>query len=237
MHSFSPAVRRRSSPRLARRAASGRHAGREGSTDLEPAVKRAAVIHEDRVVPGDAARAPLWVGFRGRGRASRAPRSGCWPECAGPARRWPAPLRSCGKSSTPVFPGLRARGCNMPGQGTCACRATTSPSPAGSAEILRRLRLQRSGHDARHPDRLHWTSDMINWYPLRWSDWFGQYVEHLEPPAPNFLTNSCGLLVEAAVAGQGGRSSAGAILCSSRPPRGGWSVFSASRSTQSGPII
>lgn len=51
--------------------------------------------------------------------------------------------------------------------------------------------------------RLHWTSDAINWYPLRWSDWFRHHADHLDPPAPGFVTNSYGLLVEAAVAGQG----------------------------------
>lgn len=51
--------------------------------------------------------------------------------------------------------------------------------------------------------RLHWTSDAIGWHPLRWSDWFQAHAPEVTPPVPGFVTNSYGMLVEAAIDGQG----------------------------------
>ncbi|MGV6873150.1 LysR substrate-binding domain-containing protein [Pseudochelatococcus sp. B33] len=51
--------------------------------------------------------------------------------------------------------------------------------------------------------RMHWSSDAISWYPLTWRDWFRHHCPDIEEPLPGFVTNSYGLLVEAALDGQG----------------------------------
>lgn len=51
--------------------------------------------------------------------------------------------------------------------------------------------------------RMHWSSDAISWYPLTWRDWFRQHCPDIEEPAPSFVTNSYGMLVEAALEGHG----------------------------------
>lgn len=51
--------------------------------------------------------------------------------------------------------------------------------------------------------RMHWSSDAISWYPLTWRDWFRHHCPNIEEPAPGFVTNSYGMLVEAAIEGQG----------------------------------
>lgn len=51
--------------------------------------------------------------------------------------------------------------------------------------------------------RLHWSSEAIGWYPLRWVDWFHHHSPELEAPSPAFLTNSYGMLVQSAIEGGG----------------------------------
>lgn len=51
--------------------------------------------------------------------------------------------------------------------------------------------------------RLHWSSEAIGWYPLRWTDWFHHHAPEVETPTPAFVTNSYGMLVQSAIAGQG----------------------------------
>lgn len=51
--------------------------------------------------------------------------------------------------------------------------------------------------------RLHWSSEAIGWYPLRWVDWFHHHIGDVEPPSPTFVTNSYGMLVQSAIAGHG----------------------------------
>lgn len=51
--------------------------------------------------------------------------------------------------------------------------------------------------------QMHWSSDAISWYPLRWSDWFRHHAPEVEETAPRFLTNSYRTLVDSAVAGDG----------------------------------
>ncbi len=51
--------------------------------------------------------------------------------------------------------------------------------------------------------RMHWSADAISWYPLTWRDWFRHHCPEVEEPAPGFVTNSYGALVEAALEGQG----------------------------------
>ncbi|WP_220432268.1 LysR substrate-binding domain-containing protein [Falsirhodobacter xinxiangensis] len=51
--------------------------------------------------------------------------------------------------------------------------------------------------------RFHWSSEAIGWYPLRWSDWFHHHAGEIDAPVPAFMTNSYGMLVQSAIAGQG----------------------------------
>ncbi|QRZ16188.1 LysR family transcriptional regulator (plasmid) [Paracoccus methylovorus] len=51
--------------------------------------------------------------------------------------------------------------------------------------------------------RMHWSSQAISWYPLRWSDWFRHHAPEIHEPAPQFVTNSYTTLVDAALAGEG----------------------------------
>ncbi len=52
-----------------------------------------------------------------------------------------------------------------------------------------------------HP--MHWSSDAISWYPLRWDDWFRHHGLHVDELTFRFVTNSYSTLVDAAVAGEG----------------------------------
>lgn len=51
--------------------------------------------------------------------------------------------------------------------------------------------------------RMHWSSDAIAWYPLTWRDWFRQHAPDVTEIPQDFVSNSYGLLVEAAEQGQG----------------------------------
>ncbi|MFT3689313.1 LysR substrate-binding domain-containing protein [Paenirhodobacter sp.] len=51
--------------------------------------------------------------------------------------------------------------------------------------------------------RMHWSSDAIAWYPLTWRDWFRMHAPEISEIPQDFVSNSYGLLVEAAERGQG----------------------------------
>lgn len=51
--------------------------------------------------------------------------------------------------------------------------------------------------------RMHWSSDAIAWYPLTWRDWFRMYAPQVEEIPQHFVSNSYGLLVDAAEEGHG----------------------------------
>lgn len=51
--------------------------------------------------------------------------------------------------------------------------------------------------------RMHWSSDAIAWHPLTWADWFRQHAPDVPPPAPQFVTNSYGALIDSALQGRG----------------------------------
>lgn len=51
--------------------------------------------------------------------------------------------------------------------------------------------------------RMHWSSDAIAWYPLTWRDWFRLHAPEVTEIPQDFVSNSYGLLVEAAEQGQG----------------------------------
>ncbi|RWR16892.1 LysR family transcriptional regulator [Sinirhodobacter populi] len=51
--------------------------------------------------------------------------------------------------------------------------------------------------------RMHWSSDAIAWYPLTWRDWFRKHAPEVDEIPQDFVSNSYGLLVDAAEEGQG----------------------------------
>lgn len=51
--------------------------------------------------------------------------------------------------------------------------------------------------------RLHWSSDAIGWLPLTWHDWFRSYAPDVEQGPQHFVSNTYGLLMDAAKAGEG----------------------------------
>lgn len=51
--------------------------------------------------------------------------------------------------------------------------------------------------------RMHWSSEAISWYPLTWRDWFRRHAPAVEQVLPFNLSNSYGLLLEAAKDGDG----------------------------------
>ncbi|MEI4472281.1 LysR substrate-binding domain-containing protein [Frigidibacter sp. MR17.24] len=54
-----------------------------------------------------------------------------------------------------------------------------------------------------HLHERHWSSEAIGWQPLGWAEWFRARGEAAPPGPPALASNKVGLLIEAAVAGEG----------------------------------